>query len=403
MLNIIILAQRVPYPPNKGEKIRTYSQIKYLVERENQLIIMSPAETEGDVDNAKKLSQDLAGVSAKVFNIKGRRLQLLKGLLTGSALSVENFYCRQLQQSFDHAIQTTKVDAVICTSSAMAKYIFNSQVINQLTSKPKLIMDFMDLDSDKWQQYQNASTLPMSYIYHREHKLIAAYERKIATTFDTCYLISDKEVDLFNQKIAIADNVHTLGNGLNPQEFYPASQPPKNSAPVFIFTGVMDYKPNVDAVVWFVEQCWQQIIQHYPKAEFIIAGMNPNSAVNELKKHQGITVTGFVDDILPYYHSADYFIAPFRLARGVQNKILQAFACGLPVISTPMGAEGIDCYDDEQILIANSADEFLQQIQRLEADGQLKARIKASALELINEKYSWSGKLAPLGQELENT
>lgn len=402
MSKIIVLAQRVPYPPNKGEKIRTYSQVKYLAERGNKLTVMSPVDTEDDTNNAIKLSRDLAEVSAQVFDIKGRKLKLLKGLFTGSALSVENFYCHQLQESFDKTLQTTEVDAVICTSSAMAKYIFNSQIINELENKPKLIMDFMDLDSDKWQQYQHASPFPMSYIYHREHKLIAAYERRIAATFDTCYLISDKEVDLFNRKISNADNVHTLGNGLNPIEFYPANQPPQNSAPVFIFTGVMDYKPNVDAVVWFVEQCWQQIIQHYPDAKFIIAGMNPNSAVNELKKHKGITVTGFVDDILPYYHSADYFVAPFRLARGVQNKILQAFACGLPVISTSMGAEGIDCCDNEQILIANTADKFLKQIRRLEMDSQLKAHIKSSALELISQKYSWSGKLAPLGQELEN-
>ena len=130
-----------------------------------------------------------------------------------------------------------------------------------------------------------------------------------------------------------------------------------------LFTGVMDYKPNIDAVVWFVDNVWQEILKEYPEARFIIAGMNPTSNVKGLEKISGIEVTGFVDDILPYYHQSDYFVAPFRLARGVQNKVLQGFACGLPVISTPMGAEGIDCTNDLDILIASTADEFLSCIK----------------------------------------
>ncbi|MBO9490477.1 TIGR03087 family PEP-CTERM/XrtA system glycosyltransferase [Endozoicomonas sp. G2_1] len=401
-MNILVIAQRIPYPANKGEKIRTYNQIKYLSERSNEIIVMSPAESSNDKNNATELSKQFSNVDTKLFDGASKKIKLMKGFIIGSALSVENFYCKQLQQQFDSILHTKHIDAIICTSSAMAKYIFNSRRLAELTHKPKLIMDFMDLDSDKWRQYADTSSLLMRYIYQREHKLIAGYEQKIAETFDTCYLISDKEVELFKQKISQADNVKALGNGMDTDNFYPPDTLPNNSSPVFIFTGVMDYKPNVDAVVWFVEQCWQQIIQHYPEAKFVIAGMNPNSAVSELKKYQGITVTGFVDDILPYYHGADYFVAPFRLARGVQNKILQAFACGLPVISTPMGAEGIDCINDEHILLANNADEFVKQIQRLDNDSQLKNQIRSSAINLINQKYSWSSKLTPLSQELEN-
>ena len=124
--------------------------------------------------------------------------------------------------------------------------------------------------------------------------------------------------------------------------------------------------------------------------------MNPSSAIQNLSRHPGIEVTGFVDDILPYYHRSDYFVAPFTIARGVQNKILQAFACGLPVISSSMGAEGIECREGEHIIIANSGEDYLAAVNKLESDSTYKNRIRNNALKLINEKYSWDGKLKVL-------
>lgn len=162
----------------------------------------------------------------------------------------------------------------------------------------------------------------------------------------------------------------------------------------------MDYKPNIDAVVWFVENCWQTIIAHFPQAKFVIAGMNPVKEVELLAQFKGIDVTGFVDDILPYYQTADIFVAPFRLARGVQNKVLQAFSCALPVISTPMGAEGINCVADKSILLASTPSEFVEQVCRLVSDKELNKRIGAEALHLIQQDYSWEGQLAPLNNFL---
>jgi glycosyltransferase involved in cell wall biosynthesis len=184
--------------------------------------------------------------------------------------------------------------------------------------------------------------------------------------------------------------------------FHPTSDKVSSASPVFLFTGVMDYKPNVDAVLWFTDNCWQTIIQRYPDATFIIAGMNPNTVVLKLAEVQGIVVTGYVDDILPYYHSADIFVAPFRLARGVQNKILQAFSCGLPVVATPMGAEGIICEQSKDILLALQPEEFVQQIELLLANPELAKLVGQHARELIVEHYSWEGQLSPLVNLLAN-
>jgi sugar transferase (PEP-CTERM/EpsH1 system associated) len=284
----------------------------------------------------------------------------------------------------------------------MAEYIYKSRVFNQLIKKPQLLMDFMDLDSDKWRQYAETSNWPMKWVYQREAQILSDYENKVTHDFDTSFFIADAEVELFKSRVKSSGKVLTMGNGMDTDSFVPAASSPKNNAPVMLFTGVMDYKPNIDAVVWFVEHVWQEILQEYPEARFIIAGMNPSSNVKSLEKISGIEVTGFVDDILPYYHQSDYFVAPFRLARGVQNKVLQGFACGLPVISTPMGAEGIDCTKNIDILIASTADEFLSCIKNLDSNFEFRENIRANALTLIHEKYSWEGKLQVLDDVLND-
>ncbi|GAC31080.1 glycosyl transferase, group 1 [Paraglaciecola polaris LMG 21857] len=321
---------------------------------------------------------------------------MLKGLLTGKSLSVTNFYTERLQADFDSFISSHEIDAIICSASSMAEYIFKSEVLMSAVMNPLLIMDFMDVDSDKWAQYQRGSRLPMSWVYHREHMLVSKFERQIVSKFDVCYLIAQAEVDLFKRHVADVNNVQVLGNGLDTKTFYPPKTKIVNTEPVILFTGVMDYKPNVDAVVWFVENCWQQITEIYPNARFIIAGMSPNTEVIALKTKLGVEVTGFVDDILPYYHAADIFVAPFRLARGVQNKVLQAFSCALPVISTSMGAEGINCSSGKDILIASDASEFIEQIVFLSENPGQAADIGKRALRLIEQQYSWEGQLSPI-------
>lgn len=398
-MNILFLSHRVPYPPNKGEKIRTFNQLKHLHEKGHKISVCAPLEQAEDSEYFKHLSQEFCE-QVKFSPLSNKPLRLIKGLLMGKALSVANFYTGSLQQQFDKLIQQSSFDAIICTSSAMAEYIYNSQTLTSLKIKPQLLMDFMDLDSDKWKQYSNSSNIPMKWIYQREAKLLGRFEAQITHDFAASFFIADAEVELFKKQCQNHGQVLTMGNGMDTTLFTPSNTPPNNENPVFLFTGVMDYKPNIDAVVWFVETIWEGIIKQYPKARFIIAGMNPIKAVSELTKIQGVEVTGFVDDILPYYHESDYFVAPFRIARGVQNKVLQAFSCGLPVISTPMGAEGIACQENKHLLLANNRDEFLGCVNLLESNKNLQQEIRSNALALISSHYSWQGMMQVLDNVL---
>lgn len=399
-MKTLYLSQRVPYPPNKGEKLRTFHQIKYLLDHDHDIFLCCPYISDDELRLIRQLG-DKFGLHIRQTRLGSRLLRYASGLISHKALSISNFYSSRLQKIIDHLIATEEFHNIVCTSSSLAEYIFNSSTLPGLVNQPRLVMDFMDLDSDKWRQYSNSSTYPMKWIYRRESRLLKKYEHRIYEFFDICFFISSAEVDLFCSQYHCSEKPLAIGNGIDTESFRPAAQPPGNDTPVFIFTGVMDYKPNVDAVLWFTENVWPGILENYPGSRFIVAGMNPVPDIQSLSELNGIEITGFVDDILPYFQQSTIFVAPLRIARGIQNKVLQAFSCGLPVVSTSMGAEGIDYTDGENILIADSPEAFLESITRLQNNRDLYQSLKVNALELVKKHYSWEGKLAPLKEILE--
>ncbi len=402
-MRILFIAQRLPFPPNKGEKIRTFHQISFLTELRHTLTVFSPLHSpdEAKAAQAFALAHD---VTVQSFSLPHKVLRWLKGILSGKPLSVANFYSAHLQLVFNQAISDELFDVIICTSSSLSEYVFRSPALRLQINKarPLLLMDFMDVDSDKWFQYARSANLLMKWVYGREGKLMSEYETRILANFDHCFLISSNEVELFQKCHVKTSNLHVLGNGIDTSKYYPVTHKHNVPGPIYLFVGVMDYKPNVDAVLWFVKNAWPAIIDSFPDARFIIAGMNPTQSVSNLAGDSAIEVTGFVDEILPYFHQADYFVAPFTIARGVQNKILQAFACGLPVIASPMGAEGIACTDGEHIMLALNGQDYLQATNTLENDPELKKSLISNALELIETTYSWKGQLEPLERIIDS-
>lgn len=391
--NIVVLSHRLPYPPNKGEKIRTFNQLEQFRQQDCKVTVFCPVESDDEVALAREYAAH-SGFDVIPVMARFRKLSMLSGVLKRRALSVSNFYSGQLQSLLNQHLSEKPVDAVYCTSSAMAEYLFNA---SSRKSAPQLeLMDFMDLDSDKWRQYREISGFPMSLIYRYEEAALSQYEARIQSRFDACIFISANEVALFREKLSQpADNLHVVGNGVDLDAFRPvanffeASVSPVEAPLKLLFSGVMDYLPNENAMLWFVENVWSSLKTVRPDAELIIAGMNPSVRIQELAKHDGISVTGFVDDMLACYHSATLFVAPFQIARGVQNKVLQSFACGLPVVTTALGAEGIDCEAGVHYALAETPDEFVQQIVWLADDHIGYRRMAESGVELVNTKYTW--------------
>lgn len=401
-MNILVISHRVPYPPNKGEKIRTYHHIKFLTELGHNIIVLSPYEEESELLLFTGLSKDLGIEVHSSKLLRFRIFRLLKGFLLGQPLSVSNFFSRKALEKLERVLEEKSIDAVYCTASSMAEYVFSAKSLRKKAAlpsvaAPKLIMDFMDLDSDKWHQYASKASWPKRFIFAREGRLLAFYEQRIVSQFDECIFSTEAEKELFTRLKPETGNIHAIENGLD-NSFYHPIKIQQTVFPVVIFTGVMDYKPNIDAVEWFIENTWNKVQQRWPDARFIIAGMNPVQSVKNLKRYKGVEVTGFVDDIRTAYAQANVSIVPMRIARGIQNKVLQSFSCGLPVIASPMGAEGIRYQDNKNILIADSPDEYLNHLEKLFSDPSFYQGIRHEALKLVSDYYSWTSLLIPLGR-----
>jgi len=401
-VKIVVLSHRIPFPANKGEKIRTFHQIQYLADCGHEITVLAPYEHAEEISYGKALEERLK-IKTIMFPLRPKWLRLARGLVTNDALTLSYFYSAGLQKTFDRLVSSGDYDTVLCTGSAMAPYVFRNP---ELTGRDKpvplrLIMDFMDLDSDKWRQYQASSRLPMKLVYGREARLINRVELRSYQRFDECFFISANEVDLFSMQLPENRKLSVLGNGINTSSFFPVREEDAARKPTFLFTGVMNYKPNEDAVLWFVDVLWERIRAEWPDAEFIIAGMDPSSRIKQLGKLPGITVTGLVEDIVPFYQKADIFVAPFRIARGVQNKILQALACGLPVITTRLGLEGINATPGEDILVADTEQEFFEAIKKILETETLYNSLSLNGVELIQREYSWDSVLQGLAKAIE--
>lgn len=388
MKSVLFITQRPPYPPNKGEKLRSYHQIRYLVEKGYVVLVACLVQSEQDQRDLADLEKKL-GVQHITQRGRPSSLQKLLALPRKISISESVFFSAKLHAKINRAIEENKIDAVVATASSLVGYLTRLSV--------PCYMDFMDMDSDKWNQYAQYGRPVMRWLYRREARKVAELEALAGKICKACYFISDKECDLYRASInANAENILKVANGIDTQEFYPPARVRRSKIDGdvrLVFVGVMDYKPNVDAVSWFCKQVWPKLLVEQPDASFKIVGMNPTAEVRSLASYKGVDVTGKVDTVIPFFHEADVFVAPFRLARGVQNKVLQAFACGLPLVSTPMGLEGIDIGQGEVATQAETPEQFLSTILHLVKDANIRVQMSESGVKLIREQYSWHAML----------
>ncbi|MFT4655623.1 MAG: sugar transferase (PEP-CTERM/EpsH1 system associated) [Kangiellaceae bacterium] len=406
MSRIVVLAHRVPFPPNKGEKLRTFHQIEEMVRKGHKVTVLAPYEFESELADANALA---AKFSIKVISKKvpNKLYRLALAVIKNCSFSETNFYSSELVSAFNECVQ--HADTVLISASSLAPYVFGSGLLTQASSqkaiqatvKPQLLMDFMDVDSDKWRQYAKDSGFLKRALYNREANKIELLEKATSEKFDIAFVIANTEKKLFESRVINTGKVKVLGNGIDQTLFNPSYTKP-NNVTNYLFSGVMDYKPNIDAMLWFVEQCWPSIVHSVPNAHLIIAGMNPSAEITKLGAASNIEVTGFVDDIKPFFDRAHIFVAPFQIARGVQNKVLQAMACALPVVSTPLGAEGILCQDKFDILLASTPGDFKQHAITLANNYALQVEVGQHALATINANYAWESVLQPLTKAIDN-
>lgn len=404
---LLFLVHRIPYPPNKGDKIRSFNMLKhfaktYRVHLGAFIDDTSDRQYIADVKalcNESGTGTDESEVCMLNLNPLIRRVASLKGLLDGRALTLPYYESRKMQQWVDNTILNRDIDAIIVFSSPMAQFVDKHKKNNL-----KRVVDFVDVDSDKWRQYSKNKSWPASWIYAREARTLLNYERNISTRFDATVLVSNDEAALF-KKLApeASEKIYGINNGVDTEYFSPErdyNNPYKNTDPVLVFTGAMDYWANVDAVCWFAEVIFPRIKAQVENASFYIVGSHPSNEVLELAKLPGVSVTGAVQDIRPWIAHAKAAVAPMRIARGIQNKVLEAMAMSKPVLATPEAAEGIKAEQGVNLLVESNEKNLAQVAINLLTDDASETGQLARACVL--QHYDWSHNLSRFDELLEN-
>lgn len=400
MEDLLFLSQRIPYPPTKGDKIRSFNILRHLAKtyRIHLGCFIDEPEDWSHVESVRDLCADS---NFTALNPNLAKIRCLTGLLTGEPLSVTYFRDAKLLAWVRQVLDRVEPAVAFIFSSVMAQYLLEAP------SRPRrIVMDFVDVDSEKWRQYAETRAWTLSWIYERESRMLLEFDRQIARTVDTNVFVSEPEAELFRRLAPeSARKTFSVGNGIDTNYFSPSAvypRPDYMAGPALVFTGAMDYWANVDAVTWFAKEIFPIIRENVDNASFIIVGSNPTAEVVRLGETAGVHVTGRVPDVRPYLAHAAAAVVPIRIARGLQNKILEAMAMGKPVITTPQALEGIEAEPDSEVLVANDVASFARRaIEAIENPSVHK--IGQAARKRVVEAYSWPKKLASLDGLLAGT
>jgi polysaccharide biosynthesis protein PslH len=386
MPDLLFLTQRLPYPPDKGEKIRSFQILNYLsghyrihlgclIDDRNDLAFV-------DVIRAKCCDIHVAPLNSRIA-----RLLCVRGLLTGEALSASFFRDRGLACWVRDVIKMIRPAVVFIASSNMAPYVLD------LPNGALRIVDLMDVDSEKWRAYSDLSRGPMRMVYRREWRKVAALERRIANECDLASFVSHVEAALFARLMPdCGARIRGVISGVDHRHFDPALNHPRvydAVCPSYVFAGTMDYPPNVDAVKWFADEILPAIRCSVPAARFYIVGTNPTRDVRRLSRIPGVFVAGRVPDVRPYVAHATASVAPMRVARGIQNKVLEAMALARPVVLTSGALDGIEARPGQEVILADTAEQFAAACCRLAVRGDHDG-IGAAARRFVVRNHDWS-------------
>ncbi len=433
MSDLLFLAHRVPFPPDRGDKIRSFHVLRYLGAR-MRVHLVAFADDAADLDPPAAFTDMLASCTILPRG-KSQARAGLEALATRKPVSLTAFAAPAMQAAVARILP--RVDGIYCFSGQMAQYLPDDGA--------RVVMDFVDMDSAKFAGFADDSRGPMRWMMRREARLLGAFEREIASRVSASLFVSEAEATLFRTGGATG-RILAVENGIDSATFDPAGKAGKSGQaatpshhpgegrgpvgkaavtadspspsmspnwtpasagevksglvigsahadPLIVFTGQMDYRPNIDAVTWFARDILPRIRTRHPTARFAIVGRAPTPAVQALAG-DAVTVTGAVDDVRGWLAAADVCVAPLKLARGIQNKVLEAMAMARPVVASAAAAEGID--HAGTIRVAADASEFAAQVLALLDAPADAAELGLAARAQVLRRYGWDARLAPL-------
>ena len=378
-MRILYICHRIPYPPNKGEKIRAFQQLRGIASR-HEVDLFTLADDPQDLAHRPALLQYCRNVTVAPLNARLARLRSLPYLFTRTPLTVPYFHSEELDREIRAAMTRSTYDRIFAYCSPMAQYVEPEMQI-------PLLMDFVDMDSDKWTQYARFARFPFSAVYRREGRCLREYERQ-ACRRACCVLVTTEREAGLAREIAGDTVVHVLPNGVDGEYFSPPAAVP--DSPAVVFTGDMSYFPNEQAAVQFARTVLPLVRRSEPDVRFLVVGRNPGPKVKELGAIPGVEVTGFVPDVRTYLARARVSVAPFSIAAGIPNKILEAMAFGLPVVATSRALQGLSGTVREAIETAEEPEDMAAAVVRL-LQNRVQARSKGLEGRIrVIEEHDWN-------------
>lgn len=391
MGEILFLAHRVPWPPNRGDKIRSHHFLQKLMESA-PVHVACFADDEAEQQVGWERKKQLASCEI-ILRDKPQWRTGIEALVSGKPVSLASFESDALRAHVAEIMATRPVDCIFVFSGQMAQFV-------PADFAGRVVMDFADVDSVKFESYADDGSGPMAWIHRREGRLLRAFEKEVAERANHSLFVSEAEAALFCGRSGLSENrVKAIGNGIDLAFYDDTHVKPADAAPgkpMILFTGQMDYQPNVQAVQSFSTQVMPDILARFPDARFAIVGRAPAEKVRQLDGSNGTVVVGAVDDIRSWIIAAEVVVAPLRIARGIQNKILEAMAMAKPVVASSCAAEGIEATSGEHFLTAGSIDDEAALVCELLDNPGRGRQLGEQARTLIHSHYSWKTQLAEL-------
>ena len=391
---VLILTHRIPFPPNRGDRIRAYHMVEFLSHRAD-VYLGSVSDEPWESSQREALEKLCPSVFFARLKSPWRWLRASAGFALGKSVTQGAFYSPQLADQVRLWSSEFRFDAAIMYCSSMGPYA------KLMKTKPKrLVVDLVDVDSQKWDDYADVAYGPKKWLFRQEARRVGLLEESLSKSADAMTVVSPDEAQLFEKRHP-GLQATSIGNGVDLRFFAPDALPfekfsglvPPSANPRLVFVGVLDYLPNVQGLQWFCDEVIPRLQSVFPSVSLDIVGRRPSGEVQALAKRSGVNLVGEVSDVRPYVLAAQIAIAPLQIARGVQNKVLEALACGKPVVASPQAATGIECSGGMSV-VSQPAD-WVQAIVELQKPAHY-AKMSACARSEVLEKYSWNAQLEPL-------
>ena len=402
---VLMLCHRVPYPLDRGDRIRAFHILEYLSRRFD--VALACVSDEPVSNQQREVLSKLAGrVAVQRVSRPYSKLRGVAGLVVGGAITPSCFYRRRLAQTIWRWHQDQPFDAVLTYCTAMIGYarVLTRRSRNRSAQAGlsrsgsnrgglRHVIDLVDVDSAKWLDYAGHTRRPMRWVYAAEARRLRQIEAGRLDCFDGVTVVSEAEAGVYRDQVGHHPGLTVVRHAVDLAYFTPR---PQVGGKTMVFVGVLNYRPNADGIAWFVRHVMPLLRRRVPGARLQIVGRHPTPRIRALGQQSGVEVVGSVPDVRKYLERSAAVIAPLQIARGVQTKVLEAMASGRAVVCSPGAADGIEATDGRHLLVADGAQQWVEKLERVLTDPALRAQLSVMGRSQVERAYAWENCLRPL-------